>query len=119
MKTLIALIVFGLLALTLFAAAENPVGTWDVSAKSAETGEIIKATLTVKRDAGKLAGNLALENGGEFPISDAKLTGANFTFKLDINGSLYDVEMKLNGNKAAGKYSGGDGGGTIDAARKV
>ncbi|MBZ5586225.1 MAG: hypothetical protein LAQ30_29385 [Acidobacteriia bacterium] len=117
MKTLLSFLAILLFSAVLF-AAENPTGTWDCTA-TPSNGGTIKVSLVVKNADGKLAGSVQVEGGEELPISEAKVDGASFTFKIQINGEPYTIDVKLAGGKLSGKYRGSEASGTLEGTRKT
>lgn len=87
-------------------AAATPVsaaGKWQIVSKDAE-GNTIKATLDLKQDGEKLTGSIALENGDAAPISDGKVAGAEFSFKIQVDGE-YVVKGSVSGNETKGTFT--------------
>ena len=117
MTRMLTLLLTGLLFTSLLCwAADSPViGTWD-AVSTDDAGQTSNWTLTIKDDGGKLTGTLS-GDPGEFPISEAKLDGNSFSFKVIVNESTYSVETTLDGNKFDGKYKGPDGGGTLKGTK--
>ena len=99
-------------------AAENPVvGTWDVTA-TPDQGEKTVWTLVVKEADGKLSGTLSNAEGAELPLVNPKLDGKQFQFTLMINGQPYTVENKIDGKKIEGKFKGPDAAGSLVATKR-
>ncbi|MGA2131738.1 MAG: hypothetical protein ABSH50_05550 [Bryobacteraceae bacterium] len=98
-------------------AADNSavVGTWD-AVSTDDAGQTSNWTLVVKDDAGKLGGTLT-GDPGEFPISEVKVDGNTFAFKVVVNEATYAVETTLDGNKFEGKFKGPEGGGTLKGTK--
>jgi hypothetical protein len=119
MKAMLRRIVLGLMlaALALSAAADSVVGKWTLVATHA-TGERNEWTMTVKETDGKLSGNLSNANGVEVPMVAPTQTGDSFIFKLDLGGSVYTAEGKLDGKTLTGKYAGPEMSGTYKATRQ-
>jgi hypothetical protein len=113
---LLAVTLFGLVAV----AADNPVvGKWDCKSTD-EAGRSSAWTLVVKEDAGKLSGSLigVSQPDAQLPLVEPKLDGATFTFKLMINSDSYAVEMKIDGKKFDGKYSGPQASGKFEGTKQ-
>jgi hypothetical protein len=97
---------------------KNPIaGTWQCISASPE-GDQFNWVLTVTEQDGKLAGTLAGEPG-EFPISDAKIEGDAFTFKVTVHAEVYTIEGKVAGDNFAGTYAGPQSRGTIKGTRQA
>lgn len=122
MKPLTSLLLFLLLLAPITAvAAENAaLGYWECVATSADANDQpINFSLNVKETGGKLAVVfVATESGETLAVSEPKVDGKNFTFKVDVHDEPYTVELKVDGGKLTGKYSGENGNGTIAGARK-
>lgn len=84
------------------AATATVAGKWQISSKDAE-GNQIKATLELKQDGEKLSGQIALENGDAAPVSDGKISGGEFTFKITGEGE-YEVSGSVSGGQMKGTY---------------
>jgi hypothetical protein len=120
MKSLTRLIlVFAavLLASTFSSAADAPkvVGTWDAVA-STPNGEMA-AVITVKLVDGALKADLELD-GAKQVVTDEKLEGDVFRMKVQYEGGVYDVELKVDGDAMEGTWQGGGYSGTLKAKRR-
>ena len=120
MKTithLILVLAAVLFACTLVSAADAPkvVGTWDVVA-STPNGEM-PSVLTVKQVDGALKADMELE-GAKQVVTDEKLEGDVFRMKVQYEGGIYDVEMKVTGDAIEGTWQGGGYSGTLKAKRR-
>ncbi len=106
-----------LLAGTLASAADAPkiVGTWDAVA-STPNGEMT-SVITVKQVDGALKADIELE-GEKQVVTDEKLEGDVFKMKLNYQGGVYDVELKVTGDAAEGTWQGGGYSGTLKAKRR-
>jgi len=100
----------------LLAAEQQIIGSWDCTTTT-PMGTDMKWTLTVKEENGKLTG-IAGSDEGEMPISDAKLEGAEFTFKVYVNSEPYAVKLKVNGSQLQGTWSGGGETGVIKGTKR-
>jgi len=67
-----------------FAAIADLTGSWKGVLQMGEND--LPLTYTFKVDGDKLTGSVTSPQG-ELPISDGKIAGADFTFKLDVNGT--------------------------------
>jgi hypothetical protein len=67
------------------AAIIDLTGKWSGSLKI-PSGEEFPLTYTFKADGAQLTGNVQSPQG-ELPITDGKIDGDNFTFKVSLNGS--------------------------------
>jgi hypothetical protein len=117
MKTFLSLLAVLLLA-SLCLLADSPiVGKWDCNATSSN-GNQIPATMTVREDSGKLSGTLVTGDGAELALVEPKLEADRFTFKVMVNGEAYSVDLKVDGAKLSGKYSGPEASGDFQATKK-
>jgi len=119
MKHLIRLtpILAVLLVCTFSSAADAPkvVGTWD-AVSSTPNGEM-PAVITVKQVDGALKAEIELE-GEKRVVTDEKLEGDVFRMKVQYEGGIYDVEMKIAGDAMEGTWQGGGYSGTLKAKRR-
>ena len=106
-----------LLACTFSSAADAPrvVGTWDAVA-STPNGEMT-SVITVKHVDGALKAEIELE-GAKQVVTDEKLEGDVFRMKVQYEGGVYDVEMKVTGDAMEGTWQGGGYSGTLKAKRR-
>ncbi len=106
-----------LLAGTFVSAADAPkvVGTWDAVA-STPNGEMA-SVITVKQVDGALKAEIELE-GAKQVVTDEKLEGDVFRMKVQYEGGVYDVEMKVTGDTMDGTWQGGGYSGTLKAKRR-
>jgi hypothetical protein len=74
--------------------------------------------LELKTQDGKLTGTLANDEI-TLPLVDPKADDTSITFKVVVNEVTYDVELKVDGDKLEGKYSGAEANGTIKGARET
>ena len=107
-----------LLAGALASAADAPkiVGTWDAVA-STPNGEM-QSVITVKQVDGALKADIELD-GAKQVVTDEKLEGDLFRMKVQYEGGVYDVELKVTGDAAEGTWQGGGYSGTLKAKRRV
>ncbi len=105
------------LACPLASAADGPkvVGTWDAVA-STPNGEMA-SVITVKQVDGALKAEIELE-GAKQVVTDEKLEGDVFRMKVQYEGGVYDVEMKVTGDTMDGTWQGGGYSGTLKAKRR-
>jgi hypothetical protein len=101
----------------LASAADAPkvVGTWDAMA-STPNGEM-SSVITVKQVDGALKADIELE-GAKQVVTDEKLEGDVFKVKVQYEGGVYDVEMKVAGDTMEGTWQGGGYSGTLKAKRR-
>ena len=99
-----------------FAAdAVEAAGTWDVVATTPD-GEMT-AVLTLKMLDGRPKADFELK-GVRRAVSDEKLEGNLLTMKVEYEGTLYDVEAKIEGDAMAGSWQGGGYSGELKAKRR-
>lgn len=105
-----------LFACTLVSAADAPgiVGTWDAVA-STPNGEMT-SVITVRQVDGALKADIELD-GAKQVVTDEKLEGDFFKMKVQYEGGVYDVEIKVTGDAAEGTWQGGGYSGTLKAKR--
>ena len=106
-----------LFACALASAADPPkvVGTWDAVA-STPNGEM-PSVITVKQVDGALKADIELD-GAKQVVTDEKLEGEVFKMKVQYQGGVYDVELKVAGDVADGTWQGGGYSGTLKAKRR-
>jgi hypothetical protein len=107
-----------LLAVTAFAPAADapkPVGTWDAVA-STPNGDM-PSVITIKQVDGALKADLEID-GTSRTVSDEKLEGNVFRMKVQYEGGVYDVEVKIDGDTLDGTWQGGGYSGTLKAKRR-
>src|SRR5437764_12394336 len=114
MKTMLsAALVLGLCGL---AGAQgekaDPVGTWKCEYEIG--GEQRTATLTIKKDADKLAGTMSWPNQKETELKDVKLKDGELSFSAErvLGDNKFNVEYKftIDGDKLKGKGAVDNGG---------
>lgn len=115
----VAFVLAALLAavLPLSSAADAPrvVGTWD-AVSSTPNGEM-PAVITVREVEGALKAEVELE-GEKRVVTDETLEGDVFRMKIQYEGGVYDVEMKVAGDAIEGTWQGGGYAGTLKAKRR-
>ena len=112
MKTLaIALI---LVCSSLLSATD---GKWRFTATNNQ-GNDSQWVLELKTQDGKLTGTLTGDQGA-LPLIDPKSDDSSITFKVVVNDVTYDVNLKVDGDKIEGKFSGGEATGTIKGTRET
>jgi hypothetical protein len=107
-----------LVACTFVVAADTPpkvVGTWD-AISSTPNGDMA-AVITVKQVDGALKAEIELE-GEKRVVTDEKLEGDVLRLKVQYEGSIYDVEVKVAGDTLDGTWQGGGYSGTLKAKRR-
>jgi hypothetical protein len=117
--TRLALVAALLLAAAPLALAADPpaaVGTWDVVAQT-PNGDMA-SVLKLKVVDGAVKAEFELE-GAIRTVTDEKLEGDVLTLKVQYEGGVYDVTMKVAGDKAEGTWQGGGYSGTLSAKRRT
>jgi hypothetical protein len=112
---LAAAILLAAVPLALAADAPPAIGTWDVVAQT-PNGEM-PSVLTLKMVDGAVKAEFELE-GAVRTVTDEKLEGDVLTLKVQYEGGVYDVTMKVTGDKAEGTWQGGGYSGTLTAKRR-
>jgi hypothetical protein len=111
----LAALVLAALPLALAADAVKPVGTWDAVATT-PNGDMA-SVLVIKQVDGALKAEMELEGVSRI-ITDEKLEGDVFRMKLQYEGGIYDVEVKIAGDALEGTWQGGGASGTLKAKRR-
>lgn len=89
------------------AAATAPAGVtgkWKMAAKS-NAGRQYDVVLNIASDQGKLSGTLTAPEG-TLPLTDPKLDGDQFSFKLIVDEGSYNIKATLAGDSMKGTYTG-------------
>ena len=86
--------------------AADIAGKWDVTAQS-PAGRSMKLELVLKQDGDKITGTLENDRG-TVDLTDAKLEGSDFSFKITVEG-VYTVKLTLSGESMKGTSTGPDG----------
>ena len=90
----------------------DPVGTWKCEYEIG--GQQRTSTLTIKKDADKLAGTMSWPNQKEEKLKDLKLKDGTLTFsavrKIMDNEITVDYKLTIDGDKLKGKGSAEFGG---------
>jgi hypothetical protein len=101
---------FRLLAICLLAALcllgqdyKSLVGKWNMTSET--DGDSVRWVLALKDVDGKLAASLVASEG-ELPAKDFTYTDGVLKFKVPYEGEEYDIELKIDGEKLAGTWSG-------------
>ncbi|MBN2775543.1 MAG: hypothetical protein JXR31_14905 [Prolixibacteraceae bacterium] len=103
MKKQILLTVFLFLAGVIVASASNIDGKWKGTVPGMDGSEM-ELTYTFKVDGEKLTGTIASDMG-EIEISEGKVNGDEFEYKLDIQGMVMTTKGKVNGDEITLKTS--------------
>jgi len=116
-RRLFALLFTAALFAPLASAADAPkvVGTWDAVSTTPQ-GELT-SVITIKKVDGALKAEIEID-GLSRTISDEKLEGDVFRFKVQYEGGTYDVELKITGDTMDGTWQGGGYSGTLKAKRR-
>jgi hypothetical protein len=96
-----------IMVLTVSAHAQDykpMIGTWNMTSES--EGDPVKWTLILKESEGKLAADLATEDGKQ-PAKDVTFADGVLKFKAPYQGADYDIELKATADKLDGTWSGG------------
>jgi hypothetical protein len=75
------------------------------------------AVVTIKQVDGALKAEMELE-GAARVVTDEKLEGDVFRMKVQYEGGVYDVEVKIAGDAFEGTWQGGGYSGTLKAKRR-
>lgn len=110
-----ATLAIALLASLAVAAGPKVAGTWDALASTPE-GEMA-SVLVLKQADGKLEVGMEL-NGSPRTVTDATLEAGVLRFKVQYEGGVYDVELKVDGDAMEGTWQGGGYSGTLKAKRR-
>ena len=90
----------------------DPVGTWKCEYEIG--GQQRMATLTIKKDGGKLAGTMSLPDQKDTKLKDVKLKDGDLTFsavrELMDNKIPIDYKLTITGDKLKGKGAADFGG---------
>ncbi|MFN8092732.1 MAG: hypothetical protein U0599_11015 [Vicinamibacteria bacterium] len=113
---LAAAILLAVAPLAFSADAPKAVGTWDVVAQT-PNGEM-SSVLKVKMVDGAVKAEFELE-GAARTVTDEKLEGDTLTLKVQYEGGVYDVTVKVNGDTAEGTWQGSGYSGTLTAKRRA
>ena len=81
------------------------IGTWNMSSENTG-GDPVKWTLILKDQDGKLMGMLATEEGQQ-PAKNFSYTDGVVKFTVVYQGGDYELQLKPDGNKLDGTWSGG------------
>jgi hypothetical protein len=105
-------LVLGVCGLAIAADAVDPVGTWKCEYEIG--GQKRTSTLTIKKDADKLAGTMSWPDQNAENLKDLKLTDATLTFsavrKLMNREIPIDYKLTIDGDKLKGKGASEFGG---------
>jgi hypothetical protein len=116
--TLILALAAALLAVAPLAPAADPpkpVGIWDAVA-STPNGDMT-SVITIKKVEGALKAEIEIDGTGR-TVTDEKLEGNVFRMKVQYEGGVYDVEVKIDGDTFDGTWQGGGYSGTLKAKRR-
>ena len=86
-------------------------GKWKMASTTPDGGTV-DWTLTMKHEGEAWIATVGAHDS-EAPAKEVKVDGATLHMKTPYGGEFYDVDLKLDGEKLAGKWSGnGDSGAT-------
>lgn len=89
--------------------AQGLVGRWKMISTT-ESGDTVNWTLLMKQDGMTWSATVSSQEG-EAPAKELKVDGESVHMKTPYNGATYDIDLKLEGDKLTGKWSGnGDSG---------
>lgn len=94
--------------------AESLAGMWECTAVSTEVSHW---TMDVREAKNKITGTVS-DGVAVFPLIDPRIHGENLIFKLNVDGNIYAVELKIDTGKLEGKYSGPEATGTLKCKRQ-
>ena len=78
-------------------------GKWNMTAET--DGDPVAWTLVLKEADGRLTALLGIDEGAP-AVKDFTYTNGVLKFKVPYQGEYYDIELKANGEKLDGKWSG-------------
>jgi hypothetical protein len=118
MSSALLMVTFAVLSLgaAVSRAADAPelVGKWKMASVTPD-GSTIGWTLTMKHEGDAWTATVG-GLGPEAPAKEVKVDGASLHMKTPYNEEYYDIDLKLDGDKLTGKWSGnGDSGVTSGA----
>ncbi len=94
-------------------AASSPVGRWKLTADTPDG--LQPFVLVVKEADGKLTATF--EGSEAFQIKETRFENDTLTLTLDVNGAVYTVTLKVDGDKMEGTWKGEDNGGKVSGTR--
>jgi hypothetical protein len=92
-------------------------GKWRFTATDNQ-GNDSQWVLELKTQDGKLTGTLSGDQG-TLPLIDPKADDTSITFKVTVNDQTYSVDLKIDGDKLEGKFTGEEASGTIKGTRET
>ncbi len=111
----LAAVLLAVAPFALAADAPKPVGTWDAGGLDPERRD----ALGHHHQAGRGALKAEIEiDGTSRTVTDEKLEGNVFRMKVQYDGGVYDVEVKIDGDTLEGTWQGGGYSGTLKAKRR-
>jgi hypothetical protein len=111
-------LVLAALALAAHAPAASPasaVGTWDAVASTPE-GDMASVIVVTPAEGG-IKAEIELA-GSKRTVTDEKIEGDLLRMKVQYEGTVYDVEAKIDGDALDGSWQGGGYSGTLKAKRR-
>lgn len=84
-------------------------GKWNLVARGPDHGEM-RATLELKQDGGRLAGQVMPETGETFPLTDLQTDGNAFRAKVQAGNGAIEISGKVTGGEMVGQFIMPDGG---------
>jgi hypothetical protein len=112
-----ALLITLLWTFSFAAAAEAPglAGKWKMASVTPD-GSTIDWTLTMKHDGDTWTATVGGVDA-DAPAKDIKVDGASLHMKTPYGGEYYDIDLKLDGDKLTGKWSGNSDSGATTGTR--
>jgi hypothetical protein len=109
--TLLCAALLGAWSMAWAQSADTLAGKWKMVSVTPD-GNNIDWTLSVTNSDGKYAATVVGADG-EAPVKDLRVDGNKVHFRTPYQGEEYDIDLKLEGNKLSGTWSGnGDSGQT-------
>lgn len=98
-------------------AADGPglAGKWKMASVTPD-GSTVDWTLTMKQEGDTWSATVGAGDS-ETPAKEVKVDGASVHMKTPYNGDFYDVDLKLDGDKLAGKWTGSSDSGATTGVR--
>ncbi len=90
-------------------------GKWKMVSVTPD-GDKVDWTLTIKHDGETWSATVSAADG-DAPAKDVKVEGASVHMKTPYGGDFYDIDLKLDGDKMTGKWSGASDSGDTSGVR--
>lgn len=95
--------------------AKAVAGTWNMTAET--DNDSVKWTLILKESDGKLSAAVGGQSGEEHAVADFTFKDGVLKFKTPYEGEYYDIELKVDGGKLKGTWSGGGNSGAVTGTK--